>query len=150
MLAELDFIALLCYLIALVIQENCIFFMWQCRKIYANLLMLSVLLFALGSSAAPRINWGMTGQKVWNKAAENVEIRWECGSGQIIYRGQQITAVAGSELGFVLPEKLNDIFNAGVFAENMPEIRIVYFTELLNLPCGRAPPEISLIGEQIV
>ena len=142
MLAKLDFIALLCYLIALVLQENCAIFMWQCRKIYANLLMLSVLLFTLGVSASPRVNRGWAGQQAWNNAAGNVEIRWECCSGEIIYRGQQITATAGSELEFVVPEKLDDILNAGTFAANMPENRLGFCAELLKLPCGRAPPEI--------
>ena len=124
--------------------------MWQCRKIYANLLMLSVLFFTLGASVTPRINWSAAGKTVWNKTAESVEFRWECGSGQIVYRGQQITAVAGNELELVLPEKLNDIFNADVFADVLPGSRKAGSAELLPLPCGRAPPEFLLTGEQIV
>ena len=124
--------------------------MWQCRKIYANLLMLSVLFFTLGASVTPRINCGAAGQTVWNKTAENVEFRWECGSGLIVYRGQQITAVTENELDRILPEKLDAVFSTGVFAENMPENLTAYCTELQELPCGRAPPEFALSGEQIV
>jgi hypothetical protein len=124
--------------------------MWQCRKIYANLLMLSVLFFALGASVTPRINCGAADQAVWNKKPENVEFRWECGSGQIVYRGQQITAVTENELDFVLPEKLDAIFRVGVFAENMPENLTAYCMELLAVSCSRAAPEFALSGEQIV
>ena len=115
--------------------------MWQCRKIYANLLLLSVLLFALGASAAPRINLGAGSVSAWQKTAENVEFRWECGCGEIVYRGQQLTAVTGSELDFIVPEKLNDIFRSEVFAEKLPADVVAGGLEVLTLHRGRAPPE---------
>lgn len=115
--------------------------MWQCRKIYANMLLLSVLLFALGASAVPRINLGTGGVFAWQKTAENVEFRWECGCGEIVYRGQQLTAVTGSELEFIVPEKLNDVCPGGVFAEKLPVDSIAGSLEVLAHHRGRAPPE---------
>ncbi len=115
--------------------------MWQCRKIYANMLLLSVLLFALGASAAPRINLGTGSVSAWNKAAENVEFRWECGCGEIVYRGQQLTAVAGSELEFIVPEKLKDICRIAGFNEKLPVDVVAGSSEVLAYHRGRAPPE---------
>ena len=105
------------------------------------MLLLSVLLFALGASAAPRINLGAGSAPAWNKAAENVEFRWECGCGEIVYRGQQLTAVTGSELEFVVPEKLNDICLGEIFAEKLPADVVAGGLEVLTLHRGRAPPE---------
>lgn len=113
--------------------------MWQCRKIYANLLLLSVLLFALGASAAPRINRGFTGAMVWN-APESGEIRWECCTSEIIYRGQQITALAGGEFDFLLPDKLDDVFFNSAFLQELPAGQLVAGINILYLPQGRAPP----------
>ena len=115
--------------------------MWQCRKIYANMLLLSVLLFTLGASAVPRINLGTGSVSAWQKTAENVEFRWECGCGEIVYRGQQLTAVTGSELEFIVPEKFNDVYRGEVFAEKLPVDVVVAGAETAALHRGRAPPE---------
>jgi hypothetical protein len=115
--------------------------MWQCRKIYANLLLLSVLLFALGASAAPRINRGFTGATAWN-VPENGEIRWECCTGEIIYRGQQITALAGGELDFILPDKLDDILFYSDFSQELPGGQLFAGIDISYLPQGRAPPAV--------
>lgn len=115
--------------------------MWQCRKIYANMLLLSVLLFALGASAVPRINLGTGQVPAWNNTAENVEFRWERGCGEIVYRGQSLTAVTGSELEFIVPEKLNDICRGEVFAEKLPAYAVAASAETAANHRGRAPPE---------
>ena len=89
--------------------------MIKCRKIYGNLLLLSVLLFALGASAAPRINLGTGRVLAWRNAAENVEFRWECGCGEIVYRGQQLVTMLlffgnkAVEVKGVLPNGFGDV-----------------------------------------
>ena len=121
--------------------------MWQCRKIYANLLLLSVLMFALGASSAPRINWNRTGGTVWNDPESSGGFHWECCSGKIIYRGQQITAVAGSELEFVVPEAVRDILNIAVFTQNLPGNGSSACAEIVRLPQERGPPENAVFCE---
>ena len=114
--------------------------MWQCRKIYANLLLLSVLLFALGATTVPRIKGNNAGQAAWHNAESSGSFQWECCSGKIVYRGQQITALAGSELDVVLPEKVRDILNTAVFMQKLPENCTWADAEIMCLPQERGPP----------
>ena len=115
--------------------------MWQCRKIYANLLLLSVLLFALGASATPRFNRGASGQTVWS-SSNSMDFRWDCSSGRIVYRGQQITAVVGGELNFLLPEKVETLFLTGAAGQDFSKDHSFDNANILQLPQGRAPPVI--------
>ena len=121
--------------------------MWQCRKIYANLLLLSVLMFALGATGAPRLNLNNSGAAVLRAPGAAGDFRWECCSGKIVYRGQQITAVAGSELNFVLPEEVCDILNTAVFIQKLPENGSWGYAEIVQLPQERGPPENAVFCE---
>lgn len=115
--------------------------MWQCRRNYANLLLLSVLFFALGANVSPRINCGVAGISVWQSSADGCDFRWECSSGQIIYRGQQITALAGSDFNFILPEKWDGLTDNGISVNEWPERAALFNIDVSRLPQGRAPPE---------
>lgn len=115
--------------------------MLHCRKIYCNLLLLSLLLFALGATATPRIALHYTGVPAWNIPSERFDFRWECTSGGVVYRGQQITATVGNELDFTVPEQNAELVvpRDGFFALNNtlqrhPECRY-------RLHISRAPPQ---------
>ena len=117
--------------------------MLQCRKIYANLLLLSVMLFALGTSACTRRGSAIVGLPQVDVPAEQRELRWDSRSAAVVYRGQQITATVSSELDFLIPEA--DDFELTVFCGKAEYSELVLGFELRAMPrfASRAPPQCS-------
>lgn len=114
--------------------------MWQCRKIYANLLLLSVLIFSLGAVARPGAGCFGGEAATWSAPAENVEFCWGNHSGAVVYRGQQITAVTAGDWDLIVPEKWQDLqlesFDDVILPENLRQQSGSFYA----LPTGRAPP----------
>ena len=81
--------------------------MFECRKIYGNLLLLSVMLFALSATACPVERAVITEAVCWQSRSFH-SIRWENSSSTVIYRGLGSNkAVSGSEMYLLVPE--NDV-----------------------------------------
>ena len=116
--------------------------MMQCRKIYCNLLMLSVMLFAFSVSARPRLQAAVLERLQWNSASEQaVEFRWDNRSGAIVYRSCQLTAAFGNEWVLVLPDSQDELRLFGSIAPGaelimMPAVASEFFGY-----SGRAPPQ---------
>ena len=68
----------------------------KCRKNYCNLLLLSVMLFALGTSVRPVLQTAYI-ECSWSKQQPDGDLQWKNQSGAIVYQGQQLTATAGNE-----------------------------------------------------
>ena len=117
--------------------------MIQCRKIYCNLLLLSVMLFAFSVSARPRLQSAVLERLQWNSAASQpVEFRWDNRSGAIVYRSSQLTAAFGNEWVLMLPAEQDELCSFTGFVRDWT---------LLKPPAGlteffiysvRAPPAI--------
>lgn len=82
--------------------------MLKCRKNFANLLLLSVMLFALGASVKPMDFGYVPGALIADSAAERT-IQWVNHSGSIVYRGQQIAATTGEEFSWKPVNVLEDL-----------------------------------------
>ena len=115
--------------------------MWQCRKIYTNLLLLSVLLFSLGAAVRPAYCTLFAGiPAAWSAPAENVEFRWEAHGGAVVYRGQQITAVTAGDWDFIVPESWCDLVLISSEKKAFVECWRQNGGASVLLPVGRAPP----------
>jgi hypothetical protein len=68
----------------------------KCRKNYCNLLLLSVMLFALGTSVRPVLQTAYA-ECSWSEQRTEGDLQWKNQSGAIVYQGQQLTATAGNE-----------------------------------------------------
>lgn len=122
------------------LQDDCVLFMWQCRKIYANLLLLSVLLFSLGAISRPRTGEFSGETAAWNAPAGNIEFHWSERSGAVVYRAQQITAVTAGDWELIVPEKWQDFRLASFCDVVLPENLRPRGGCFYALPTGRAPP----------
>lgn len=115
--------------------------MWQCRKIYANLLLLSVLLFSLGAAVRPAYSTLFAGgTATWSAPAENVEFRWEAHGAAVVYRSQQITAVTAGDWDLIVPEGWCDLRLTGPEEKSFVECWRQNNGASVLLPVGRAPP----------
>ncbi|MBE6380617.1 MAG: hypothetical protein E7047_06780 [Lentisphaerae bacterium] len=79
--------------------------MIKCRKNYANLLLLSVLLFVISVPVQPVADSGNSAVS-WQTSAGERSFQWENQSGALIYRGQQLTATVVDEFTCLAPEPL--------------------------------------------
>ena len=117
--------------------------MLQCRKIYANLLLLSVMLFVLGTSACPRRSCVIAELPQVAVPVEQRELRWDSRSATVVYRGQQITVTVSSELDLVISEA--DDFDLSVCSGKTEYSDPVSGLEFQpkNRFTSRAPPQCS-------
>ena len=77
--------------------------MFECRKIYGNLLLLSVILFTLGASCRPLTCELVWAEQCYTQAAGTVDFQWDNRSGSIVYRSGQLKATVGNEFVGLLP-----------------------------------------------
>lgn len=77
--------------------------MFECRKIYGNLLLLSVMLFTLGASCRPLTCELVWAEQCYTQAADAVDFQWDNRSGSIVYRSGQLKATIGNEFVGLLP-----------------------------------------------
>ena len=118
--------------------------MMQCRKIYCNLLLLSVMLFAFSVSARPRLQSAVLERMQWKAAASQpVEFRWDNRSGAIVYRSSQLTAAFGSEWVLVLPAEQNELRSFGGFDKSWLPVESTAGLTKFFIYSGRAPPVIA-------
>ena len=115
--------------------------MMQCRKIYCNLLMLSVMLFAFSVSARPRLQAAVLERLQWNSASEQaVEFRWDNRSGAIVYRSCQLTAAFGNEWVMVQPAKQDELRLFSNTVRNAALVKTAAGQTGFFIYSGRAPP----------
>ena len=115
--------------------------MMQCRKIYCNLLLLSVMLFAFSVSARPRLQSAVLERMQWKAAASQpVEFRWDNRSGAIVYRCGQLTAAFGNEWMLVLPAKQDELLSFSGFARMEALVKPFAGLTEFFIYSGRAPP----------
>lgn len=115
--------------------------MLQCRKIYANLLLLSVMLFALGASARTRDCSVFTELPQLNVPLEMRDLRWDSRSAEVVYRGQQITATVSSELELLVPDAAELNITVGSLKSEHPEQTPGFECDIVYWSCSRAPPQ---------
>ena len=116
--------------------------MMQCRKIYCNLLMLSVMLFMLGVSGRPRpVEFANSGCS-WGNPDRQVEFKWNSCSGAVVYRGQQLTASPGSELDFIVPVQENGLIVPGKPVSGSGFILLEAAVDRCFKHISRAPPAV--------
>ena len=94
--------------------------MFECRKIYANLLLLSVMLFAVCASSQPRIWLENVGGESFRESSQST-FQWDNPGGTIIYRGGKLTAAVGGEMDYLAPEKVVLEIVAGIPEALVPE-----------------------------
>ena len=115
--------------------------MMQCRKIYCNLLLLSVMLFAFSATARPRLQSAVLERMHWNSASSQaVEFCWDNRSGAIIYRSTQLTAAFGNEWVLTLPADQDELRSFGALMQNAARIELPECAAEFYLYSGRAPP----------
>ena len=83
--------------------------MLKCRKNFANLLLLSVMLFMLGVSACPAGNGTLPGDFLTHPEKSG-EVKWINYSGAIVYRGQQVEAVIGEDFVWKPVDLLENLY----------------------------------------
>ena len=115
--------------------------MWQCRKIYANMLLLSVMMFMLGVAVRPHYGAFFCGETTFAAPAEKVDFCWEGHKGELVYRGQQITMLAAHDLYLVLPEKCRELCRTDVFEKRFFESQSFSGKVKFHFFPGRSPPE---------
>ena len=89
-------------------------FMLKCRKNFANLLLLCVILFTLGSSVRPA-NRDMGIETLLRNADSSRPLQWVNHSGAVVYSGRQIVATAGEEFFWKPADCLENLL---IFSEN--------------------------------
>ena len=115
--------------------------MMQCRKIYCNLLLLSVMLFAFSATARPRLQSAVLERMHWNSASSQaVEFCWDNRSGSIIYRSTQLTAAFGNEWVLALPAEQDELRSFGSLMQNELRNELPESASDFYLYAGRAPP----------
>ena len=115
--------------------------MWQCRKIYCNMLLLSVMLFTLCGVVRPMTALQFGGELTLRAPEQRVEFCWQNQAGGVVYRGQQVTVFFANDFLSVLPEEERGLFCAvgfarKIFEKSSPDIAANY-----RLPDGRSPPD---------
>lgn len=116
--------------------------MMQCRKIYCNLLMLSVMLFMLGVTVRPRLAEFSGPVCSWSKADGQVEFKWNSCSGAVVYRGQQLTVSLSSELDFIVPDQVNGLIVPGKPLTGSGFVLQKMAVDRCRLHISRAPPAV--------
>lgn len=116
--------------------------MMQCRKIYCNLLLLSVMLFAFSVSARPRLQAAVLERLQWNSASERaVEFRWDNRSGAIVYRSCQLTAAFGNEWVLLQPAEQDELHSFSQSVRNVTWGKTAAGQTGFFIYSGRAPPQ---------
>ena len=114
--------------------------MFECRKIYGNLLLLSLILFSLGASVRP-LNCELAGGEcVWSAPGNCQDLQWDNRSATVIYRGQQLAALFGNEAACLLPEELDELRNYDCWTAGWAENWRFSAAAEYTLPISRAPP----------
>ena len=114
--------------------------MFGCRKIYGNLLLLSVMFLSLGASVRPRVAAIDFSERSWQNPVRNIEFQWDNRSGAIVYRGSGLTALGSSEFDWLLPESCTELFFHAATAEKHIECLSGMVIGDCRLPVSRAPP----------
>jgi hypothetical protein len=116
--------------------------MMQCRKIYCNLLLLSVMLFAFSVSARPCLQAAVLERLQWNSASEQaVEFRWDNRSGAIVYRSCQLTAAFGNEWVLLQPAEQDELHSFSQSVRNVIWGKAAAGQTGFFIYSGRAPPQ---------
>ncbi len=113
--------------------------MFECRKIYGNLLLLSVMLFALSVTACP-VERAVSSEAVcWQSRSFN-GIRWENSTSAVIYRGQQLKAVSGSDMYLTVPDNDIEVLLHCVADFDRKHNATYFYSKQVKLHTSRAPP----------
>jgi len=118
--------------------------MFECRKIYGNLLLLSVIVFTLGASCRPAECCVFGNELSWQTPAQAVDFKWDNRSGAIVYRGGQIKAVFGNEFIGLLPTAQDEVQFFAVYEPRWGEDVLSPEVVCWQLPDSRGPPDIML------
>ncbi len=113
--------------------------MLKCHKNYCNLLLLSVMLFALGASARPAF-CGMESGCCYVAHSSGSEFAWQTPSGTVVYCGQQLTAVAGNEFIWKNPDVLEMLANYDIGGSKKLFSANISAQNVISNAVSRAPP----------
>ena len=113
--------------------------MFECHKIYGNLLLLSVMMFALSVTACPVERAASSEAVCWQSRSFN-GIRWENNTSVVIYRGQQIKAVSGSEMYLLVPDNDVEVVLHCVTEFDRKHNATYFYSKTVKIYASRAPP----------
>ena len=119
--------------------------MFVCRKIYANLLLLSVMLFVLAASPMSRHTVEITEEFCWQSSSAE-SFQWEAPGGTIVYRGSQMTAVCVGSLDYLEPESVELGACSGVTEHLLPRSEQTQENRLCCSGNPRGPPHRFFVG----
>ena len=114
-------------------------FMLKCRKNFANLLLLCVMIFMLGSSVRPA-NREMGIDTLLQNVDSSRPLQWVNHSGAVVYSGRQIVATAGEEFVWKPVDWMENLLDFNRKNRIQPPVSHFCDNTVQQAGSSRAPP----------